>query len=831
MFKSRAVMLITTCTLLVFSLFMSACDKGDLKPNQAPTLEITSYGGSDTTLVGTENLASFQQKIYWNSYDVDGAVVGYAYRILDEAGNPISTPGNEYFVTGTDTDLVPVAIKNLGAEYATGWVLHYQKGAPDSIPLSSPNARRTIFTEDVYTTINFPANINGVPANKISAFEIVAIDNRGDISQVKRKYFNSSSTKPTAGASSTKGELKNAEIGQGIKLQFTIKDDDPYIGSIAWYYEYQILRVKICDNIAQFDSTGADTLGGTATPVSEKVIYRSPWMSTKNQSDISLITLTQNTNPPLKDNFKDEISGQTQATAYSKTILVVKAIDLAGIESDRTVYRFLVNGKFFPQTLAYTTKCYALGDYHYIEQYDTGSSDVLPFIKTAEGIKIARPFYLHPTGLAQVYADDQYDVKPTGFKLTAIGRPLKAGTDQTDLRIWLRWGYRGEYKDDDPSSPEKKYILRDSTGADYKSEVLYYHIQLDGQQYQFPPLQKPGMQPDPNWLRIPANHDIAQRIPLTKLTPGMHSLKIRIEDLQGKVDPTPAEINFEIVSPKPVSERSGVLVITNENAPIGTNQSTNLTKKFYTDNFTGALAADSKFARKTSWASAITEFGGNMKIFNNNTFAPSYLQQFKAVVYYHDYLPGTLHNLNNEIDAFRMFMRLNGKLILSGGQNITLSQRLMYNLNEKALVNYFNMPAPEDCFVVTELNNPPYGVKPYLIGATSMNSAYPNISLDTTTNIISLINQKKGLNTVSYFKNVNPSNALYKFACKPVNSADALAPTQADFDEFNNQVIALVKENGTLTGQPKVKSYAFGFPLSIINKTEASVLFQQIVNE
>lgn len=820
MFKSRAVMLIATCSLLIFALMMSACDKGDLKPNQAPTIEITSYGGSDSTLTGTSNLALFQQKIFWNAYDVDGAVKGYAYRILDEQGNPISTPGNDYIVSSLESDLVPLSIKQLGAEFTKGWVLHYETGAPDSIPLSSPNARRTIWTDQVSATINFPANINGVAAHRISAFQIVAIDNRGDISAVQTKYFNSQSASPHAFASSSQGVLDDAEIGQGIKLVFSMDDGDPYIGAIPWYYEYQIYRVK---NSA--DTTGADTLAAN-------VYYRSSWISTVNNTNIEQATLTKHTTPALEDNYVNLESGLIQSTPYSKTILVVRVVDLAGIRSERKDYRFHVNGKYYPETIPYLGKCYALGDYHYVEQVDAGANDVLPSIKTSEGIKIARPFFLHPTAFEPINPLKPYDIKPTAFKYTAVGRQLKSTDPATDLRVWLKWGYHGEYEADDPTAT-KKYNVVDSSGVDYQSEITYFHIQLDGQQYPYQPLLKPGMQPDPNWLRIPASHDIAQKIPLTKLSPGVHVLRIKAEDLQGKADRTPAEITFEVVAPTPVADRRGVLVITNESS--NTTPTTLAIKKYYTDNLTDALEADSKFVYRSDWSATISTMPGAMGKFSSNVFAPSYLQQFKAVIYYHDYMPYASHNLDNEANAMRLFMLLNGKLILSGGQNITAVNKLMYNNNEKLLTNFLALPAPTNCFVITNLTNPPYSVKPFMIGATPKVTGYPTLDLDVLTNPISLVNTKKGLGTVSYFKNVPAGNILYRMVSKPVGttpdpSPTHLNPTQAEFDEINDQVVALVKENGKLAGQPKVKSYAFGFPLSLMNRTQADELFSLIIN-
>jgi len=156
--------------LLSVLLIINACGrKGELNPNIKPRVEITSYAGVDS-LNEISDTTFFQQKIYWTGYDEDGVVDAYAFRILDENGNPISTPGYEYI----DAD---------------GWVYHYQPGADETIPMDDPNAKITIWTDQVYAEINFPANINGELANVVSAFEVKCVDNRGMESDISRKYL------------------------------------------------------------------------------------------------------------------------------------------------------------------------------------------------------------------------------------------------------------------------------------------------------------------------------------------------------------------------------------------------------------------------------------------------------------------------------------------------------------------------------------------------------------------------------------------------------------------------------------------------------------------
>lgn len=836
MFKQRAILLVIASFLLIIALLTSACDSGKLKFNEAPVLEITSYAGIDPSAPVDPNISYqetvlFQQKIYWNAYDPDGIVKGYAYRVLDSLGTPIVTPGNE--LIDNLGEFTPTELKAIDNKY--GWVLHTPANTTDP-------SKKTIWTTEVSAIINFPAQIDslGQQLYPKSSFQVVAIDNRGKISEIKTKDFKSKSEAPDVFASSSKGVFEKklesgvivpSEIGQGVKLVLTMKDHDPYVGSTPWYFEYQIVRYVLNSP----DDTEVDTT--TAT-----VDWQSDWKSTRGQAKVNEVIMTQYSEVPLISNYM--LNNVEYNERKTITVLRVRAFDLSGLKSrvaveqsdgttkyyDFRSYRFFVNGKYFPQTLAYLHKCHALGDNHFVERVDPGATDVMPFIKTPTGTKIARPFYLHPTQFA---ANDSILI-PTAFKMTALGN-----NTNNNLKVWLKWGYKGEYQGDNPDDT-KKFLPRDSTGADYQTEIKYFEIQLNGQRYMFGALKDDAYQrsignEDPNWLRIPFDHDIAQKINLGNLaTDQIHTLKIRVVDLQDKTDPTPSEIQFEVVSPKPISERSGTLVICDE---VKYTSSLPIAKYHIYKTYKQSIP-NNTFIFRTDWKNAITSLPNSMRDLSDYILAPSYIQNFKTIVMYHDYSPST-SSFDLQADALRTYMNLNGNVIISGGDNVASTHKRMLSVDENIFSRYFGLTTNADD--VRTLNvTPQYQFKAWMTSVNPISSTYPVIDVETTNNIITLVNSRDGLSTFTAFDNVNESNVLYKSVLKAPNADDPYAPgtdeaSVALYNSFNNKTVAVMKENGLLAGT-KGKAYLFGFPLSIMNAmpqngqspTQIQTLLQQI---
>lgn len=789
MFRKNAGKLILSTMLIILAISITACGiLGDKKINQKPTVRITSYVGEDSpdSLTGA---TLFQQKVTWYADDPDGVVIGYAYRILDVNGNPIPTPDHEYIDTNGEN--TPQGLKDLSPT-KFGWVYHYKNGADENIPLGDVAAQKTIITSDVYAMINFPAaNLSGDSSHVVSAIEVVAIDNRNEFSPISTKFFNSVSNTPKAFASTSRGSLKNVEsdadssiVGMGLKLVFGMSDYDPYITNIPYYFVFKIQR----QNVAPNDTT---------------IIYDSGWVSTQHQPNIKEFLLTQYTTPNLERNFA---LPSESSNPISKTLLTVYAVDKAGIHSPEVKYEFYVSDKFSPQTLAYEKKCIALGDYHFVEKQDPGSTDILPYVQSAAGTQIATPFFSHPT---VDYTDQELVVTKNDFKFTVVG--------DNQTKVWFRWGFQGEFEGDNPDN-KKVSTLRDSLNKNYLSEVKYYYVQLDGQRINFGPLMNQQDPSYPDWLKIPVNSEIAQKISVTDLNPGFHTFRIMVEDLQGKKDPTPYEVTFELVAPKPLSARSGILLISDQAA---TNPTASVKNRYMTT-LESVTNENITFVHWKKISDVIVQ-NPKMKFNATRVFSPSFLQDFKYVIYYTDAQINTEMNIEKELNSFRVYMMNDGNMMISGGTNITNSSNIMYTSDERAFARFFGAPSVSaDIQTITTQA----AQKPYFIGAYGT-APFADVDLETTNNpILPLINTKKGLGTITYFSDATNTSitgsVIYRMKCKPVNHP-TLPPTADEFAMYNNKPVGVMKTND------QGKGYLFGFPISYLEDADFNHILTQFL--
>lgn len=240
--KLLAVILI----LVVSALALTGCGKsGNRFANVLPTIEITSYEGwTDASVPANVDTLThsytFQQRIYWHATDTDGIITGYAFRVLDENRNPIASPGYQYI--SLDDGLTSQEILN---KFGNGWAIHYLPGADQSIPLDNPEARRSIWTSQKYAVINFPsADPLGNPIPTMSYFEVIAIDNRGGLTELPAwRKFRTESDRPTCRVSTTKGNPDGGEVGSGLKLHFTMDDTDPFISPVPYKYEFKMMKL------------------------------------------------------------------------------------------------------------------------------------------------------------------------------------------------------------------------------------------------------------------------------------------------------------------------------------------------------------------------------------------------------------------------------------------------------------------------------------------------------------------------------------------------------------------------------------------------------------
>lgn len=788
---NKSIKLLSIISMLILTMVLvSACGKsGSRFPNNPPTIEITSFEGWDSTYVAaqydTTITYTFQQRIYWNAKDTDGVITGYAFRVLDQAGNPVPTPG--YTVIDDEGTLTPDNLLALGK----GWVIHYLPGADQTIPLTSPKASRSIWSSQKYAVINFPsADLNGNPITKYSKFEVVAIDNRGAItSEPAWRNFKTTSARPKCTISTTKGNPNGKSVGSGMKLNFSMTDSDPFISALPYKYEFQMMKT---------DSTGTQIIPGS----------ESPWYSTANQTKINEYLLTRYTDPPLT--YDLNATGQV----IQQTRIVARVTDMAGVVSladTNSVMTFKVKPGYRPKTIIYPTKTYAMGDNHFEDWNDDSTEEVLPSAQTDTGARYATPFF-----------------KDIHGNLTAVY--------SNNLKVWIRWGWWGEYGNvttggttiysEDPYNKKVDVVLDRTTNENYYSEITYFHLRYDGQPYNFQPYAHSIATDEQGnrWLRIPVQSPLGQSIVLTGLPvppasePGVHKFEVRCEDLQGEVDPIPATLEFHLYRYKAPAERSGVLIVDDDTD--GTTSPEDIVNTRYANML--ADYSGPKVFIKHSTDIAPNPNGDTHMDVRRRQLAFSDLQNYKLVIYHNDN-PQNSGFLELDTDGLALYMMRGGNLVISHTAKLSpILAAISKNGARNTFIRYLGLPDVPD---VESIMSNALQIRPFMQKAVGA-SSYPDLILPLTAPdcFVPLVANLKGLSTVDYYPITN-GDIIYKLGCKPTDYPTN-PPTQAQYDLYNNKTIGIRRVSGN-----GARSYLFGFPLSYMAPADTRTMMNKILSE
>ncbi|HOV16848.1 MAG TPA: hypothetical protein PLF50_05085 [Candidatus Cloacimonadota bacterium] len=794
MYKQLRLIFTFIMSLAILTLLISGCGKqGSRYGNNPPTIAITSFEGysADNPYSDSTAITSFQQKIYWHATDTDGIVTGYAYRILDSLGVPISTARNDFI--DTDGSVTP---SNVLEKFGAGWVLHYKSGADQSIPLNNPEAKRTIWTKQKYATINFiAADSLGNPLVTVSQFEVICIDNRGAICEhLAYRKFKSTSAKPSCYLSTTRGDPAGAQVGTGIKLDFKLEDYDPYLQAAAWYYEFQVCK---CDK-------------NTNQPI-QPIDPR--WYSTKNLPDISKYKLTKHTTPNLSSDY-DAAGNQ-----LTYTRVIARVYDLAGVKSDCDTIKFIVKEGFHPKTLIYLQRTYAVGSNHFVESPDETTPEIWPY--TVVGNK-----NLYATHFFKDIAGDYTVVQ------------------SENLKVWIRWGWHGEYakvstvgsstnydfSEDNPYNKKVDMLLDEDTNQNYYSEITHFDLRLDGAPYNYPPLAD-SIITDPNtglrWLRVPVHSSLGQTVVLSNLSANTaanpyHTFEVRAVDLQDEPDPTPAVFNFKVVPAVPQASKSGVLIIDDDtNHP----------------QYSPAAIVDSlwmSYFNGTGITPSVIHYT-DLSTYDNRKLALSDIEAYKLVIFHSERLDQA-SNLDCENDCINIYLKQGGNLLvtLTGKSKQTVDNYFIKGYS--TLNQYFGIPyrnSPAITGSITSLN------QPYFIGANGQTAGginFNSIPLRLP-GFNNLVNARQGLYSVTYFTFAEAENPnlkfIYTFNCKQPNT-DSYSPSQSDYNQLNNKPVGIRKVN------PKVahtvdnwtkdsKCYMLGFPLSYMDTEQVKAFIAKVL--
>lgn len=795
---------------IVVLLALTACGvDGDYNSNDAPTISITSWEGAENEVAAdTLDILVFQQRIYWNTNDNDGTISGIAYRILDINGNPIATPGNSVI-----DNLGEIESINYEGEELVGWVVHYKQGADENIPLTSNEAKKTIWSQSQYAVVNFPANENGEPSEMISSFEVICIDNRGTISNLAKKSFKTASSIPNCILSTSRGNPYGKEVGTGLYLTISMSTEpgDPLAVSGADYYEYKVGKY-VYDPEYDYNADPDSTI----TPI---LIEETDWLVTED----SQIILTKNSNPALIPDFAGTEADAEQLTF---TRISAHAYNYAGVKSKESYIQFAVKEGFHPKTMLYPEKIYALGNYHYKDYTETEDQETYPYIMQDGTVPV-------------IYA--------TSFFIDKDG--MKTAVNSPNLKVYAKWGYYGQYGTpptasagaitytDSPYDTEVGRVLNESdddshnyTDADdYYSEIVAYDIRFDDAPFNFYALSQ-----DPEnivthddgtqWLRVPKNSvwSISKGLDMGNLSNGIHKLEVCAVDLQFEPDPTPEVLEFKLLEFIPKEERERVMVL--DASVFGVTQGDYMAA--YTDSVYNSIF--SSYPNVDLYER--TAMQANSGLSPDAYFiAYSDLLQYKTLIYREE--SNSLTNyFSNDHDALKLFVHNGGNIILSASKNLKSINDQFVNNNKNLFSRYFGIGLNLNSVIAFP------SARKYTNGAipTDESIAYgnlPNLDLNLSEPYSYTINFFNALAEMAYFSEdfANPEDnftkILYRSKIKNVGDDNYSPQTEEIYNEYN--ALPVIVGKTTLQN----KCIVTGFPLSFMQQAELAQLFEELLND
>ncbi len=811
--KLFVLALITIAGLII----LTSCDhsKGSLKNNQAPTIQLTSYNGSiDDSNVYSDTLL-YQQTIYWEGYDTDGVIDGYAFRVLDDEGNPVET----YGYTVMDAD---------------GWIYHYKDGANENDvthPLGDPSVS-TIWTSRPSATIRFPASISqqiikdtvvtqdsttvdtivyvsyiNDPATNIPyKFEVKCVDDRDAQSEVVSKYFFTYSIKPETFISTTKGELSYLDedsgetvykdVGTGVRFSFSMVDDDPYIANGPAEFKYKLYKVDTDGNYVPDENYPDTTM----------------WFVAYDNGTISRQVLTGDGTytPPLIDFGTDDYLTRIQTIG----------VDEAGLESHIAYKDFRVKEGFYPGTLVYNYDIFALGDNHFVDYQDASLGIVIPYRTTLTGNQYSTPLFIDQHG-----------------RLVAL--------HSEDLQIHMSWGFVGEFTDNNPRDKKLDVVLDEQTGVNYLSEIMYFDVRLNDAPYQSPLFGNPAdyIYTDPDtgdrWTRFYVNNTYAQNVTLVNLeatdpfnSESFHRFEVRAIDLQGVADPTPTEFSFKLDEALTYSDKEGILIIDDERNNVFSPDS--IVTPYYENYFSGISpleVLDLELLENTVWDDQLH--------FSKDVLSPTDLQKYKLVIWHVENPPKTnKNNFTREYDVMNLYLRSGGNIIIIGGANLANVYDKVKSEGYPILEDYFGLSANEtDASDGIRIIPGSVIEKPYFTGAAPVNSDWPEVMVNPEGNwsaISPLITPRAGIGAISFFNNGNFQNGvevLYNTIVKEPGT-DNYSPDDTEYAAYNNRPNVL-RFKRTVEDQVGVQQtcYLVGFPMIYMDQDQAKEMLLKMVDD
>ncbi len=786
---SKGLFIIIALFAMIISLIVIGCGKdGVLENIDRPEVFITSYEGVDDPAT-IDKPYFFQRRIFWRGESSRGRITGFAYRILEDDGEtPYQSPR-----TYIDPD---------------GWVYHYKPGADESIPLTGdPQSLevRTIWTTQTHDVIHFPGTRSDGDSTAVtSIFELKCKDHYEQESDTIRRYFNVVSHVPNIDVifsdrfrpipAAAKEEPYYPTLGLGFEVEFEMEENTPYTTpqNRPNYFKFRIERRNIA---------------------TQEVLKRLPeqeneWFDTQNQSNVSRIWLAQQDDDPSDFNDRDDVyliltpdefENNDRNKPITETILYMKAVNFANVHSPIQDAKFRVYDNFRPQALVYTEGTNVLGRNHFTTYQDGSLSRPLPEVPTPEGTHFGTPFFPTKDGtLAALWSDD--------------------------IRIYLRWGWEGQYENNDPDRGFINEVHDAQTGDDYLTAIKAFDLRLGDSPYPFPPLVN---HPDyetkyryldsdgTEWLRVPRFHEIDTRALLSGIPPGEYSFQVRVVDAQNRFSAV-EEFPFKIAETVTREEKNGILIIDNETFP-------NPAFKEYTVNYYQEILDNmdvdkvdviSRHQMRNKHEDLGMHFG---RIF----LSTADLEPYRLVIWHSDN-PADIGpnnaNMHQEYEVLNLYLRGGGNVLVSAGSNLNAMKRAadaqaFFNFT---FHNYFGLPFRND--EITGTISTSMTARPYFKGAK------PEVGAPLTFNDIDVNPEHPFLDALRLdaFGTVTYFNEDYLLpSTKPIYRIKATE----EGEEFDGLPIAIrTKTNNNNT-------YMFGFPLSFMKQDQVIEMLSEIYKD
>ncbi|MCB5230840.1 MAG: hypothetical protein WCX83_00480 [Candidatus Cloacimonas sp.] len=791
---------ITALLVAAISILLTGCGKeGSITFLKKPTVIITSYEGVEDTDEIIDPYY-YQNKIYWRGISEGGVVTGYAYRVLDLDGKPVDLPR-----TYTDEE---------------GWIYHYKPGADQAIPMDETDSK-SIWTTKVFDTIHFPATVNGDSTSVTSVFEIKCKDHREQESDVVKKYFNVVSHVPDVdiifsdrfrplAAAVDPDNPHYATTGLGFEVEFEIAENTPYISppNPANYFKFYVEERDIAtgDLISRMPEEGG-------------------WYETKGQKNVRRAWLAMREDdkkdfPGRDDVFTvlapNKFESDNYKTPETETRLIFKAVNMAGVHSVERTAKFSVFDKFRPKVLIYGNITYVLGGNHFTFYKDEEVTRPIPEVDTPEGTQFGLPFFVNKDGVFSALWSD-------------------------DLKVYLRWGWKGQYDEDNPNKSliNEVHDYRDGVEIDYLGTIKAFDLRLGGKPFHYPPLQS-----DPEyqtkylyrdsegreWLRVPRHHEIDTRVLLNTLEPGNHTFEVRVLDSQNRTSEI-EEFSFNIQRPVPREEKQGILIVDNDSYPVtGPTALDAATNEFYEEIFAGfsgkVETIDRLTIRNNHWDSKLHSDQVE------NVISTTDLEPYRLVIWHSDHLTlaGGPDNSNFHLDleAINLYLQGNngtggGNMILSAGQNLkymhefyisgTFALPLTRHPNV-ALQRYFGLPYFERDTI--DRLSVAFTANTFFLGAKPVGNGYPEINLNLDFHPV--VKARGALGAVAFFDEEKLNNTVTSVVYR-------MKTTEQGEEEYADKAVAIRTKTARNT------TWIFGFPLSYMEKDDVKNLMDEIIRE